>query len=128
MATILSIDDDPELQDLVNRLLSGLGHKVQWAFSGEEGYEKARTQRPDVVILDLMLPTLNGIEVLKLFKADPTLRSVPVIVVTAFAEGHLKESEIRALGVFEFLRKPIQNDQLAALIEASLKSGILPPA
>ena len=121
MATILSIDDDPALQELVGRVLGGHGHDVHGAFTGEEGYEKALSLNPDLIILDLMLPTLSGLEVLKLLKAHETLRLVPVIVVTAFVgEPPFTESAIKALGAREFLPKPVQFEALAALINSTL--------
>lgn len=122
MATILSIDDDSELQELMGVLLKGHGHTVESAFSGEEGYEKARSLKPDLILLDLMLPTLNGLEVLKLLKADEALRSVPVIVTTAFSgEAPFNESGAKAAGAAEFLRKPVPNDLMTGTVDSLLK-------
>ncbi|MFI5363872.1 MAG: PleD family two-component system response regulator [Elusimicrobiota bacterium] len=119
MAKILSIDDDPGLQDLLKMVLSK--HTVLWAFNGEEGYQKALSHKPDVIILDMMMPVLNGAEVLKLLKAHEALRSIPVIVVTAyFGEVPFTESEIKALGAEEYLRKPVPSEQLAALVDSKL--------
>src|SRR6185369_1841132 len=104
MAKILSIDDDPDLQDMIDMALSGRGHQIERAFTGEEGFEKAKAGKPELILLDLMLPTLNGLEVLKLLKADEDLKDIPVIVVSAFyGEGQFTERSIRALGVKEFL-------------------------
>jgi CheY-like chemotaxis protein len=126
MATILSIDDDPDLQDLVRLVLGRAGHEVHWAFSGEEGFEKAQKLNPQLIILDMMLPTLNGVEVLKMLKANAMLRLIPVIVVTAFfGEAPFSEESIRSLGAQEFLRKPVMNETLAVLVDAAL-SGIPP--
>ncbi|MFI5361056.1 MAG: response regulator [Elusimicrobiota bacterium] len=127
MATILSIDDDPVLQDLVGQVLGGHGHDVHWAFNGEEGFEKAQILRPQLIILDMILPTLSGVEVLKLFKAHETLKAVPVIVVTGYVgEPPFTAAAVKALGAREFVPKPVQFDALAALIEATLKA--VPPA
>lgn len=124
MAKILSIDDDPDLQDLVARVLKDHGHAVDWAFSGEEGYEKALKLKPDLIILDMMLPTLNGVEVLKMLKANAASRSIPVIVVTAyFGEATFNERSIKELGAFEFLKKPVQFSRLAEMIASALKPG-----
>ena len=126
MATILSIDDDSGLQELVGMVLGGHGHDVHWAFTGEEGYEKAQKLNPHLIILDMMLPTLNGVEVLKLLKAHATLRRIPVIVATAlFGEAQYSETAIKALGAFEFLRKPVQYEALAALVGSALM--VVPP-
>ncbi|MFI5350528.1 MAG: response regulator transcription factor [Elusimicrobiota bacterium] len=124
MAVILSIDDDPGLQDLLAHVLRGRGHDVHWAFSGEEGFEKAQSLRPQLIILDMMLPTLNGVEVLKLLKAHAALRDTPVIVATAFfGEAPFTENAVKALGAFDFLKKPVQLDVLQAVIDSALASA-----
>lgn len=124
MAKILSIDDDPDLQDMVELVLTGKGHEISRAFTGEEGVEKAQSAKPDLILLDMMLPTLNGLEVLKILKADPQLKDIPVIVVSAFyGEGAFTERSIKALGVREFLQKPVRLEELAALIACALRVG-----
>jgi putative two-component system response regulator len=131
MATILSIDDDPALQDIMGAILGDFGHTVHGAFSGEEGFALAQSLKPDLILLDMMLPTLNGLEVLKLLKADPALRSIPVFMVTGMSgEAPFNESGARALGAVQFLRKPVQSERLANLIDSTLKSarGGSPPA
>jgi two-component system alkaline phosphatase synthesis response regulator PhoP len=121
MATILSIDDDSGLQDLVSLVLGGHGHEVHWAFTGEEGYEKAQKLNPHLIILDMMLPTLNGVEVLKMLKAHEALRAIPVIVVTALVgEDPYSEKAVKALGAREFLQKPVKYEILAELVGAAL--------
>ena len=121
MAKILSIDDDPGLQDLVAEVLGREGHEVHWAFNGEEGYEKAQTFHPDLIILDMMLPTLNGMEVLRLLKAHKDLRDIPVVVVTAFSgEAAFKESAVRDLGAREYLQKPVPIDVLTTTVASLL--------
>lgn len=121
MANILSIDDDPGLQDLVSAILQERGHAVHWAFSGEEGLEKAKSLRPDLIILDMMLPTLNGAEVLKILKADAVLRSIPVLVVTAFFhEPPFDEKSLLALGARQVLKKPVPVADLAETVAAAL--------
>lgn len=124
MASILSIDDDPALQDLVALVLGEHGHQVHWAFSGEDGYDKALSLKPDLILLDMMLPTLNGVEVLKLLKANETLRSIPVLVVTAYSgEGPFDASAMKALGAVEILKKPVPAGSLTALVAATLAAA-----
>jgi DNA-binding response OmpR family regulator len=128
MATILSIDDDPGLQDLVGVVLEEHGHKVHWAFNGEEGFEKAKTVKPDLIILDMMLPTLNGAEVLKLLKAEPSLRAIPVIVVTAFfGDPPFDEKSLKELGALHLVKKPVPVEELAALVASTLGAKAGPP-
>lgn len=121
MARILSIDDDPDLQDLIEMALTGRGHQIERAFTGEEGLDKAKAFKPELILLDMMLPTLNGLEVLKGLKADAELKDIPVIVVSAFyGEGAFTERSIKALGVRDFLQKPVRLEELAALIQCAL--------
>jgi len=106
-------------------------HEVHRAFTGEEGYEKAGQLKPDLILLDMMLPTLNGLEVLKLLKADEELKAIPVIVVSAFyGEGAFTENAVLSQGAFDFMRKPVSLADLIARIASALAPAPqrLPPA
>ncbi|MDE2489686.1 MAG: response regulator transcription factor [Elusimicrobia bacterium] len=121
MPGILSVEDDPEFQQLVSRILRNQGFEVHYAFTGPEGYEKSLALRPDLILLDLMLPGLNGAEVIKLLKRHKETREIPVIVLTAYpfdAGGF--ETEIRALGPIEYLRKPVRSEELVGRIKRLL--------
>jgi two-component system chemotaxis response regulator CheY len=126
MAIILTIDDDPSLQEILSSLLGGYGHETAWAFNGEEGFEKAQSLNPALIILDMMLPTLSGMEVLKLLKSHPTLRHTPVIVMTGFVgPDPYTEKGMKALGAREFVLKPLNLESFAALVDSTVKN-ILP--
>lgn len=113
MARILSVEDDPDFQHLISLALRNQGFEVHYAFTGPEGHEKALSLNPDLILLDMMLPGLNGHEVIKLLKKNKETKDIPIIVLTAFsAEANVFQSEIMALGVIEFLRKPVQLDAL----------------
>ncbi|MBI5881895.1 MAG: response regulator transcription factor [Elusimicrobia bacterium] len=121
MARILSIEDDPDLQQLVSLALQNEGYEVHYAFTGKEGYEKALLLNPDLILLDLMLPVLNGVEVLKLLMKNKTAKEIPVIVLTAYAQdANFVESSIRAMGAVEYLRKPVMIDDLVRHIRRAL--------
>jgi len=81
--TVLAIDDDPDSLDIIKRILSPTRLSILQAGDGRTGLEQIRTQRPDVVVLDLMMPDMNGFEVLAALRADPALAATPVVVVTA---------------------------------------------
>jgi DNA-binding response OmpR family regulator len=122
---ILSIDDDPDLQDMVQISLKRYGYEIQRALTGEEGVEKVRALKPDLVLLDMMLPTINGLEVLRQLKSDAATRAVPVIVVTAFfGEGSFTKEAIIGAGAVEVLQKPVRFDELNALIVKVLTGGV----
>lgn len=104
-ATILVVEDDPANLELLTDLLAAHGYRVCEAKDGSTAIEMARTERPRLILMDLGLPGLDGIETTERLKADPALRSIPVVVVTA--HSRLRELEARAAGCDGFLTKPI---------------------
>lgn len=82
MAKILLIEDDPLMVRMYQRKLLSDGYEVDIAVNGEEGLVKIRSFRPDLVLLDIMMPKLNGLQVLERMKADPTIATIPVIILT----------------------------------------------
>jgi DNA-binding response OmpR family regulator len=123
MPRILSIEDDPDFQHLISYALRNQGFEVHYAFTGPEGHEKALTLNPDVILLDMMLPGLNGAEVVKLLQKNKATREIPVVVMTAYpAEVAFFESAIKALGAVEYLRKPVQLEDLVKRIRRLLSS------
>src|SRR5688572_8216038 len=85
-ATILVADDDPEILSLVGRRLSAVGYKVLEAQDGEETLLIARAEKPDLVVLDVMMPRKNGWEVCKELRADPATKGIGILVLTAIGE------------------------------------------
>lgn len=121
MPRILSVEDDPDFQHLISHVLRNQGFEVHYAFTGPEGHEKAVALNPDLILLDMMLPGLNGVEVVKLLKKHKATRDIPIIVLTAYpTDANFFESEIKALGAVEYLRKPIQTSELVPRIKKLL--------
>jgi DNA-binding response OmpR family regulator len=128
MARILSVEDDGEFQQLMGLFLRRAGYDVHYAFSGQEGYEKALTLRPDLILLDMMLPVLTGPEVIKRLKERPETRDIPIIVMTAYHKNaEFLEKAIKPMGVLEYLRKPVDFDELRSLLCRVLASGPAAP-
>jgi DNA-binding response OmpR family regulator len=122
VAKLLIIEDDPELQHLLAAYLFPKGYDLHYAFNGKEGYEKVLSVHPDLVILDLMLPILSGIDVLKLVTGNIMTRDIPIIVVTAYGDqADMLEKSLKAQGAREYLRKPFHPKELYELIERTLK-------
>jgi CheY-like chemotaxis protein len=117
--TILICDDEPALRELIRASLDDRYHFAE-ASDGMTALELAREVEPDLVILDLMLPRLGGLEVLARFRADEQLRQVPVLVITAWNESR---EEVMAAGAAEFASKPFDPDVLKASIENLLKAA-----
>jgi CheY-like chemotaxis protein len=117
--TILICDDEPALRELIRASLDD-GYLFAEASDGMTALELAREVEPDLVILDLMLPRLGGLEVLARFRADEQLRQVPVLVITAWNESR---EDVLAAGAAEFASKPFDPDVLKASIENLLKAA-----
>jgi CheY-like chemotaxis protein len=112
VGTVLVIDDDPEVRQLLARMLGKEGFRVIEATGGEEGIALARAERPDVITLDVLMPGLDGWGVLAALKNDPELASIPVVMLTIMDERNLGFS----LGATEYLTKPIERAQLSAVL------------
>lgn len=103
-ATVLMIDDDQTYVAMVTLKLEMEGHTVLFAHDGAEGLELAQRQPPDIIFLDIVLPGIDGLELLARLKADPATRAIPVVVVSGRCERRLIEDS-RRLGAVDFLFK-----------------------
>jgi signal transduction histidine kinase/CheY-like chemotaxis protein len=112
VGTVLVIDDEPAVRDLMQRFLGKEGFRVVTAASGEEGLRRAREIRPDAITLDVMMPGLDGWAVLSALKADTDLADIPVVMLTIVDDKNLGY----ALGASDYLTKPIDRDRLAAVL------------
>jgi PAS domain S-box-containing protein len=120
MPTVLVIDDEQNARDLLKRSLQGDGCHVVTAKSGAEGLSAAAKLRPDLITLDVMMPGMDGWEVLKKLKADPDLRDVPVIMISMIGDKALSSS----LGAVEAMQKPIDRGQLKRLVSRFAQSHV----
>jgi phosphate regulon transcriptional regulator PhoB len=118
--TILVIDDEPDLTELVSYNLKKEGFKVTTASDGEEGLEKIRKGSFDLVILDLMLPGLQGVEVCRILRSNPRTESLPVIMLTAKTD---MTDKVRGLdtGADDYMTKPFSPKELIARVRALLR-------
>lgn len=115
-ATILVCDDDPSLRELVRAVL-GPHYRFVEAADGAEALELTRELRPDLIVLDVMLPGLSGIEVLEAIRGDAELRDLKVVVITAWSHA---EMEAQVAGADRFVSKPFDPDDLSAAVEELL--------
>ncbi len=120
MAKILVVEDNPDNSDLVVDLLSTRGHTVTQARDGREGIAMARAQCPDLILMDISLPVMDGFAATKELKADPALKRVPVIALTAHAMAG-DENRALAAGCNGYVTKPIDVKTFAQKIEAFMK-------
>lgn len=121
MAKLLIIEDDGDLQQVLSVVFQREGYELHYAFNGKEGYDKMLAMQPDVVLLDLMLPILNGVEVLKLVATNTSLKDIPIIVMTAHGDkADMLEHSIKAQGVRAYLRKPFELSEIRSLVRRML--------
>jgi two-component system, OmpR family, phosphate regulon response regulator PhoB len=121
MAKVLIIEDDGDLQQILSLTLSKDAYDLHYAFNGKEGYDKIVAVQPDVVLLDLMLPVLNGAEILKLVATNTALRDIPVIVMTAHGDkADMLETSLKAQGARAYLRKPFELAEVRSLVRRML--------
>lgn len=121
MARLLIVEDDGDLQQLLSLALTREGYEVHYAFNGQEGFDRALAIQPDLLLLDLMLPVLNGVEVLRLMSTNTLLRDIPVIVMTAHGDkAEMLESSLRAQGARAYLRKPFDLAEMKSLVRRIL--------
>jgi two-component system cell cycle response regulator len=121
MTRILVIEDNPANMELARYVLEAFGYTVSAAVDGETGLELARAESPDLVICDLQLPGIDGIEVAKRLKAQPALARVPLVAVTAYAMVGDRE-RVLAAGFDGYIAKPIDPQTFVPQIAAFLKS------
>lgn len=115
MARILIADDDSDLRLLISLKLESAGHQVVSVEDGSTAAANCRSMRPDLVVLDLMMPGMSGLEVCRFIRADPELVTTPVILLTARAQAADIEAGMAA-GVDEYLTKPFSPRELAARV------------
>jgi len=109
---ILCIEDEPEMIDLIRLILGRRGFEVVGAEGGKEGLEKMHQEQPDLVLLDLMMPDMDGWEVYQQMKADEKTKDIPVIVVTAKAQSIDKVLGLHIAKVDDYIAKPFSPQEL----------------
>jgi two-component system alkaline phosphatase synthesis response regulator PhoP len=120
--TILVVDDDPAVSRLVEINLTQVGYQVQTAADGEEALACVAAAKPDLVILDVMMPRLDGFEALKRLRADPSSAEIPVIMLTARAQDE-DVFEGYGRGAQWYLTKPFAPNELRAAVRRVLAGG-----
>jgi two-component system cell cycle response regulator DivK len=124
MAKVLIIEDNPANMTLATFLLQSAGHSVLAATDAETGLTLARAEQPDLVLMDIQLPGMDGLEATGLLKADPETRDIPVVALTALAmKGD--EARIRAAGCDGYIAKPLAYKDFLATISSHLVKAAL---
>jgi len=119
--TVVCIEGEPEMIDLVRLILGRKGFELIGAVGGREGLETVRRVKPDLVLLDLMMPDMDGWEVYQQMKADETLKNIPVIVVTAKAQSIDRVLGLHIAKVDDYVTKPFGPQELMESVQRVLK-------
>ena len=119
---ILLVDDEPSIIKMAGKRLEVAGFEVSVALDGQEALQKAQSEVPDLIILDLMLPKLNGYEVCALLKKDPRYQKIPIVMFSARTQEK-DEKEAMNCGANLYLHKPFQSQELIDRIRSLISAG-----
>jgi two-component system alkaline phosphatase synthesis response regulator PhoP len=121
---ILIVDDEPDLVEAVSIILESKGYTVIKAYGGVEGLKKARTENPDLIVLDVMMPDKDGYAVCKELKADAKYRSIPILLLTAVISNIPTSKYTQEMGLEteadDFVDKPVEPQELVKRVERLL--------
>ena len=121
MAKMFVVEDEPSLQKLLEYQLKRIGHEIRVAPDGQQAVEMVKSDRPDLVLLDVMLPVMGGFPVLKNLQDDKTTNDIPVIMLSSKGRQHDIAAGIEK-GVFDYITKPFNIPNLAERVEKALAS------
>jgi two-component system, cell cycle response regulator DivK len=116
---ILVVEDQADSRQIIRDMLAGTDYEITEAANGEEALRAIANQRPDLILMDIQLPIMDGYTATNQIKADPALRSIPIIAVTSYALAG-EENKARAAGCDEYVTKPFSPRQLLAKIRQYL--------
>jgi len=124
---ILVVDDEPDIVDMLRMMLESASYEVVSAYDGKEGIEKAKKEKPDAVVLDLMMPGMDGFEACKEMKQDADLKDIPVLVLTAISRHFSDTKYARNMGLDlvsdDYIDKPVDPNVLLNRIAGFLGKG-----
>lgn len=124
-AKILLVDDDPDFIAATLEVLNSQPYEVITARNGVEGLEKARSEKPDLILLDIIMPLMDGFEACQCLKSEPELADIPVVMLTSFSERYVETSlavsEGLSLEADDFIDKPVRPAELLVRMEKQLR-------
>jgi len=122
MKKILVIDDDKDLSTTIKAILEYNGYNVFLSHEPRQGIDTAKQQKPDLILMDIMLPEMNGAEAVKILKSDENLKNIPVIFLTALVSNEEKDLEPEKITVdgnyYQTLAKPFENKKLLEIVDS----------
>lgn len=122
MITVLLAEDNRESSEMFVEYLETMGFVVLWAKNGEEAISLARAQRPDIILMDIQMPVMDGLEAMRHLRKDPELAATPIVALTALAMRGDRERCIEA-GANDYVSKPVGLKKLMSVIDNLLQAG-----
>src|SRR5512143_2402032 len=113
---VLVIDDSPTITKVVQLVLTKAGYQVQTAADGEQGLASVRAQRPDLILLDFVMPRMNGYQFCRELTADAKLRDIPVILMSAKGD-QVGERFVKVMGIVDYITKPFSPEAITAVVQ-----------
>ena len=123
MASILIIEDSPTQSAALEKLVEKMGHTSMVAFDGESGVAMAQAEQPDLVLMDIVMPGLNGFQATRALTKDPVTRHIPVVILTTKDQDTDRLWGMRQ-GAKAYLTKPFKDDELTAVMREFLPAGV----
>lgn len=120
MANILIVEDDEKGLELSKIIIESLGYETLLARHGEEGVRMAKEQLPDLILMDIQMPVMDGISALKALRSDERTKEIPIIAVTSYAMKGDKE-HLFEVGFIDYISKPISKDSFIKVVEKALR-------
>lgn len=120
MAKVLIIEDDPLMSRMYQKIFTFEGYDVDLAVNGEEGLEKVKTGKPNLVLLDIMMPKMNGLQLLEKLKLDPETKSIPIVMLTNLAGQQDAETAMSKGAVKYIIKSEYEPKQVANMVKEIL--------
>jgi CheY-like chemotaxis protein len=121
MTKVLLIEDDPLIYRMYQKLFTLEGYEVELAENGQLGLEKLKTYHPDIILLDIMMPTMNGIEMMSQLKSEPSTKDIPVVVLTNLADMRVTNMALSKGAVLCIIKSQTEPDDVVASIKGVLE-------
>jgi CheY-like chemotaxis protein len=122
VSRILIVDDDPNIVQMLSDILTDEGYEVATATQSLRAFDRAKESQPDLILMDIMMPYLDGLDQIKLLSLDDDLKDIPIIVITAKARALDGIEDLRALRIVDYLYKPFEISDLLEKIGKAIKN------
>lgn len=122
MKTVLLVEDDPFLTRMYVKIFTIHNFDIKTALDGEAGFAAAKEVKPDIILLDIMMPKLNGIEVLDLLKKEPSTKDIPVVMLTNLSDQQQRDEAISKGAVKYLVKSELDPDETVEVVNQTLKS------